>query len=84
MWFIRPCPVTLMKAMALAVVHLQPLRLVLMDTLMVDYMTLVDSYINSSQYEPDELQHVGKVSQKLAIHYALFHTSCVEQLIFRI
>lgn len=28
----------------------------------MDYMVLVDSYINSSFYEPDELQHVSMVS----------------------
>ncbi|XP_035024776.1 piRNA biogenesis protein EXD1 [Hippoglossus stenolepis] len=58
MWFKRPCPVTLLKVMALSVIHLQPLRLVLLDTLMIDYMTLVDSYLHSSHYEPDGLELV--------------------------
>ncbi|XP_070698500.1 piRNA biogenesis protein EXD1 [Pempheris klunzingeri] len=58
MWYKRPCPVALLKVMALSVIHLQPLRLVLLDTLMTDYMALVDSYINSSHYEPDKLEHV--------------------------
>lgn len=62
MWQKRPCPVPLLKLMALSVIHLQPLRLVLLDKLMMDYMTLVDSYLNSSHYEPDELQHVSMVS----------------------
>uniref|UniRef100_A0A3B4YZG4 Exonuclease 3'-5' domain containing 1 n=1 Tax=Seriola lalandi dorsalis TaxID=1841481 RepID=A0A3B4YZG4_SERLL len=57
MWYKRPCPVTLLKVMALSVIHLQPLRLVLLDALMTDYMALVDSYLNSSHYEPDELEH---------------------------
>lgn len=66
MWFTRPCPVPLLKVMALSVIHLQPLRLVLLDTLMTDYMALVDSYLNSRHYEPDELEHVSMVgnSQK--------------------
>ncbi|XP_076017654.1 piRNA biogenesis protein EXD1 [Genypterus blacodes] len=59
MWSKRPCPVPLLKVMALSVIHLQPLRLLLMDALMSDYMALVDSYLSSSHYKPDELQHVN-------------------------
>ncbi|XP_075964748.1 piRNA biogenesis protein EXD1 [Anarhichas minor] len=62
LWYKRPCPVPLLKVMALSGIHLQPLRLVLLDTLMMDYMALVDSYLSSSFYEPDELQHVGMES----------------------
>ncbi|XP_062295759.1 piRNA biogenesis protein EXD1 [Scomber scombrus] len=58
MWYKRPCPIPLLKVMALSVIHLQPLRLVLLDALMIDYMALVDSYLNSSHYTPDELGHV--------------------------
>ncbi|KAM8917572.1 piRNA biogenesis protein EXD1, partial [Spinachia spinachia] len=58
----RPCPRTLLKVMALSVIHLLPLRMVLLDTLMIDYMALVDSYLKSSFYEPDELQHVNMES----------------------
>ncbi|XP_042357423.1 piRNA biogenesis protein EXD1 [Plectropomus leopardus] len=61
-WRKRPCPLPLLKVMALSVIHLQPLRLVLLDTLMTDYMALVDSYINSSHYEPDDLEHVSMES----------------------
>lgn len=61
MWHMRPCPLLLLKVMALSVIHLQPLRLVLLDTLMRDYMALVDSYLSSSHYQPDELAHVGMV-----------------------
>uniref|UniRef100_A0A3Q3F2S1 PiRNA biogenesis protein EXD1-like n=1 Tax=Labrus bergylta TaxID=56723 RepID=A0A3Q3F2S1_9LABR len=59
MWQKRPCPVPLLKVMALSVIHLQPLRLVLLDALMTDYVTLVDSYLNSSHFQPDELEHVS-------------------------
>ncbi|KAM6968622.1 piRNA biogenesis protein EXD1 [Tautogolabrus adspersus] len=62
MWQKRPCPVPLLKVMALSVIHLQPLRLVLLDALMTDYMTLVDSYLNSSHFQPDELEHVSMES----------------------
>ncbi|XP_032355523.1 piRNA biogenesis protein EXD1 isoform X1 [Etheostoma spectabile] len=62
MWYKRPCPVPLLKVMALSVIHLQPLRLVLLDTIMTDYMALVDSYLNSSHYQPDELEHVSMES----------------------
>uniref|UniRef100_A0A4W5LQK4 Exonuclease 3'-5' domain containing 1 n=1 Tax=Hucho hucho TaxID=62062 RepID=A0A4W5LQK4_9TELE len=41
-WYIRPCPASLLKIMALSVIHLQPLRL-------ADYTGLVDSYLSSSQ-----------------------------------
>ncbi|TKS86500.1 piRNA biogenesis protein EXD1 [Collichthys lucidus] len=58
MWQKRPCPVPLVKVMALSVIHLLPLRLVLLDTLMGDYMALVDSYLTSGHYEPDEIQHI--------------------------
>ncbi|GLD62490.1 piRNA biogenesis protein EXD1 [Lates japonicus] len=61
-WYKRPCPVTLLKVMALSVIHLQPLRLVLLDTLLTDYMVLVDSYLNSSHYQPDELEHFSMES----------------------
>ncbi|XP_033499276.2 piRNA biogenesis protein EXD1 [Epinephelus lanceolatus] len=61
-WQKRPCPVPLLKVMALSVIHLQPLRLVLLDTLMTDYVALVDSYLNSSHYEPGELEHVSMES----------------------
>ncbi|KAG7510958.1 piRNA biogenesis EXD1 [Solea senegalensis] len=62
MWYVRPCPVALLKVMALSVIHLQPLRLVLLDTLMTDYMTLVDSYITNSHFDPEDLENVGKKS----------------------
>ncbi|XP_063764551.1 piRNA biogenesis protein EXD1 isoform X2 [Eleginops maclovinus] len=62
MWYKRPCPVPLLKVMALSVIHLQTLRFLLLDTLMTDYMTLVDSYLSSSQYQPDELEHVSMES----------------------
>ncbi|KAG7237269.1 hypothetical protein INR49_032602, partial [Caranx melampygus] len=58
MWYKRPCPVALLKVMVLSVIHLQPLRLVLLDALMTDYMALVDSYLDSSQYEPGDLENV--------------------------
>ncbi|KAM9842962.1 piRNA biogenesis protein EXD1 [Aulostomus maculatus] len=57
MWCKRPCPIPLLKVMALSVIHLQPLRLVLLDTLMTDYMALVDSYLNSGCYALDDLEH---------------------------
>ncbi|KAK2826164.1 hypothetical protein Q5P01_020378 [Channa striata] len=62
MFYQRPCPVPLLKMMALSVIHLQPLRLRLLDKLMTDYMALVDSYLNSSHYKPDELEHISMES----------------------
>ncbi|KAM6912273.1 LOW QUALITY PROTEIN: piRNA biogenesis protein EXD1 [Xenentodon cancila] len=57
-WYKRPCPVPLLKVMVLSVIHLQPLRLVLLDNLMMDYMVLVDSYLSNSLYEPAGLEHL--------------------------
>ncbi|KAM7402919.1 hypothetical protein PAMA_003711 [Pampus argenteus] len=61
-WYERPCPVALLKVMSLSVIHLQPLRLALLDALMTDYMLLVDSYLNSSHYAPDGLDHISMES----------------------
>ncbi|XP_067099312.1 piRNA biogenesis protein EXD1-like [Osmerus mordax] len=58
-WYVRPCPVALLKVMALGVVHLLPLRLVLLDALMADYTGLVDSYLRASRQEPVHTQHIG-------------------------
>ena len=60
-WYVRPCPVSLLKVMALGVVHLLPLRLVLLDALMADYTGLVDSYLRASRQEPVHTQHIGTV-----------------------
>lgn len=59
MWYNRPCPLPMLKVMALSVIHLLPLRLALLDTLMTDYLILVDSYLRSSHYQPDELEHLS-------------------------
>ncbi|KAL0969146.1 hypothetical protein UPYG_G00223130 [Umbra pygmaea] len=58
-WYVRPCPPCLLKVMALSVVHLRPLRLVLLDALMADYTGLVDSYLSSSREEPVYTQNIG-------------------------
>ncbi|MBN3304988.1 EXD1 protein, partial [Amia calva] len=55
-WYVRPCPVSFLKVMALSVIHLQPLRLVLLDALMSDYVTLVNSYLALWREEPVDLQ----------------------------
>ena len=73
MWQQRPCPVPLLKVMALSVIHLQPLRLVLLDALMVDYMILVDSYISTSHYKPDDLQHISMVSNSQMIVFVFLY-----------
>uniref|UniRef100_A0A1A8QWI3 Exonuclease 3'-5' domain containing 1 n=2 Tax=Nothobranchius rachovii TaxID=451742 RepID=A0A1A8QWI3_9TELE len=62
MWYKRPCSVPLLKVMVVSVIHLQPLRLVLLDTLMHDYVALVDSYLTSSHFEPHGLEHVDMES----------------------
>lgn len=62
LWQKRPCPVPLLRLMALSVTHLMPLRLALIHTFMMDYMTLVDSYLENSYFEPDELSYLNMVS----------------------
>ncbi|XP_055029053.2 piRNA biogenesis protein EXD1 isoform X1 [Misgurnus anguillicaudatus] len=59
-WYIRPCPPVLLKIMAVSVVHLLPLRLVLLDALMSDYTILVDSYMSSYQNKSVHMLHDGK------------------------
>lgn len=61
-WFLRPCPIPLLKVMSLSVVHLQPLRLLLLDRLMADFMYLVDSYLTGSSYLPDQLEALNMES----------------------
>ncbi|XP_061824942.1 piRNA biogenesis protein EXD1 isoform X1 [Nerophis lumbriciformis] len=62
MWYTRPCPIALLKVMTLSVIHLQPLRLVLLDSLLTDYMALVDTYITNSQYPLDDLESINMES----------------------
>ncbi|KAJ3613164.1 hypothetical protein NHX12_019416 [Muraenolepis orangiensis] len=54
----RPCPLAQQKVMALRVIHLQPLRLVLLDALMKEYLGLVDSYLSSGHNGPGDVEHV--------------------------
>uniref|UniRef100_A0A4W5QPB8 Exonuclease 3'-5' domain containing 1 n=1 Tax=Hucho hucho TaxID=62062 RepID=A0A4W5QPB8_9TELE len=61
-WYVRPCPLSLLKVMALSVIHLQPLRLVLLDSLMADYTGLVDSYLSGSREEPVHMQNIDSSS----------------------
>ncbi|KAM8807805.1 piRNA biogenesis protein EXD1 [Eudromia elegans] len=46
-WFLRPCPPSLLKTLALKAMHLLQLRTSLMDKLMSDLTALVDNYINA-------------------------------------
>ncbi|KAJ7989114.1 hypothetical protein DPEC_G00316170 [Dallia pectoralis] len=62
MWYVRPCPVSLLKIMALSVIHLQPLRLVLLDVLMADYTSLVDSCLSISREEPVQMRNIGSTN----------------------
>lgn len=62
MWQVRPCPLPVLRLMAVSVSHLQALRLVLLDKYMMDYMDLVDSYLNNSNYKPGELPHISSVT----------------------
>ncbi|XP_061552483.1 piRNA biogenesis protein EXD1 isoform X2 [Phycodurus eques] len=59
MWYKRPCPLPLLKVMALSVIHLQPVRLMLLDSLLTDYMALVDAYLSNSQYPLDYLESMN-------------------------
>ncbi|XP_029973326.1 piRNA biogenesis protein EXD1 [Salarias fasciatus] len=61
-WYTRPCPAALLKPMGLSVIHLLPLRMQLMDDLMTDCLLLVDCYLNTSHYLPDEMEHASPES----------------------
>ncbi|TSL04206.1 piRNA biogenesis protein EXD1 [Bagarius yarrelli] len=64
-WYVRPCPPSLLKVMALSVIHLQPLRLMLLDALMSDYTSLVDSYLKAGQENPVRTEDIGKTGLEL-------------------
>lgn len=64
-WYIRPCPAQFLKVMALSVIHLQPLRLVLLDALMSDYTSVVDSYLKTGQENPVRMEDIGKTGLEL-------------------
>ncbi|XP_060746984.1 piRNA biogenesis protein EXD1 [Tachysurus vachellii] len=64
-WYVRPCPAPILKVMALSVIHLQPLRLMLLDILMSDYTSLVDSYLKTSQENPVRTEDIGKTGLEL-------------------
>ncbi|XP_015206322.1 piRNA biogenesis protein EXD1 [Lepisosteus oculatus] len=57
-WYMRPCPEVFLKVMALSVTHLLPLRLALLDALMLDYTALVDSYLGAYRDDPISV-HTG-------------------------
>ncbi|XP_051578403.1 piRNA biogenesis protein EXD1 isoform X2 [Myxocyprinus asiaticus] len=59
-WYMRPCPPALLKVMAVSVLHLLPLRLVLLDALMSDYTILVDSYMDTCHNKSVSTLHIGK------------------------
>ncbi|XP_029454462.1 piRNA biogenesis protein EXD1 isoform X1 [Rhinatrema bivittatum] len=54
-WLLRPTPPSLLKVLALEVVYLLPLRLVLMDELMSDFVSLVDGYLDAYRQNPPGL-----------------------------
>lgn len=60
-WYKRPCPLPLLNVMALSVVHLQPLRMALLDSLLMDYTALVDTYLSNSQFPLDDLENINLV-----------------------
>ncbi|XP_053567703.1 piRNA biogenesis protein EXD1 [Bombina bombina] len=77
-WFERPLSQPLLKVLALEVLHLLPLRLVMLDAMMFDFTSLVDGYLNtyrqrtmellgstelSSSELPEELQRLSVLQQ---------------------
>ncbi|XP_058271849.1 piRNA biogenesis protein EXD1 [Hemibagrus wyckioides] len=64
-WYVRPCPAPLLRVMALSVIHLQPLRLTLLDALMSDYTSLVDSCLKTGQENPVRMEDIGKTDMEL-------------------
>lgn len=64
-WYVRPCPAPLLKVMALSVIHLLPLRFTLLDALMSDYTSLVDSYLKTGQENLVRTEDIGKTGPEL-------------------
>lgn len=65
-WFVRPTPPRLLKVLALKALYLLPLRSVLMDEMMSDYTSLVDTYLNTYRDgEPNQLPTTAFSCMKL-------------------
>lgn len=65
----RPLPPVLLNILAMEAVYLLPLRLLLLDEIMSDLTTLVDSYLNAfRQGSADPLGSI-KVSYISIVHY---------------
>ncbi|KAM5235439.1 piRNA biogenesis protein EXD1 [Ctenodactylus gundi] len=65
-WFTRPLSPALLKILALEAIYLLPLRLVLLDDMMSDLTTLVDSYLNTYREGPaDRLAGIEASSMEL-------------------
>ncbi|KAG1936403.1 piRNA biogenesis protein EXD1 [Pimephales promelas] len=97
-WYLRPCPPLLMSAMASAVLHLLPLRLLLLDALMADYTLLVDTHMSSGHdqslllqqeesalpREAVELLSVRRERREWAtVHYSLTDAGLLDRSSFR-
>nr|XP_033808567.1 piRNA biogenesis protein EXD1 isoform X2 [Geotrypetes seraphini] len=55
LWLVRPISPLLLKVLALEVVYLLPLRLVMLDEMMSDYVALVDGYLDGYRQNPPSL-----------------------------
>ncbi|KAK7142960.1 hypothetical protein R3I94_012344 [Phoxinus phoxinus] len=97
-WYLRPCPPVLMGAMASSVLHLLPLRLLLLDALMADYTLLVDAHMSSGHdksldfhqeesalpKEAEELLSVRRERREWAtLHYSLTDAGLLDRSSFR-
>ncbi|KAL2084584.1 hypothetical protein ACEWY4_020102 [Coilia grayii] len=78
-WYVRPCPEPLLKLMALSVIHLLPLREVMLDALMADFTSLVDSYLDSVLYEPVQTQDIGQQKSGLELSLVLCELQQLQQ-----
>uniref|UniRef100_A0A8C5LW50 3'-5' exonuclease domain-containing protein n=1 Tax=Leptobrachium leishanense TaxID=445787 RepID=A0A8C5LW50_9ANUR len=56
-WMSRPLPVSCLKLLALEVVHLSPLRLVMLDAMMADFTHSVERCLNSHQHRTWAVQN---------------------------
>ncbi|KAM9777638.1 LOW QUALITY PROTEIN: piRNA biogenesis protein EXD1 [Neosynchiropus ocellatus] len=65
MWYKRPCPLPLLKTMALSVMHLKSLQRAQMDCLMMDFMVLVDAHLTSSCYGPGDVTHIAEAHARM-------------------
>ncbi|XP_030070406.1 piRNA biogenesis protein EXD1 isoform X2 [Microcaecilia unicolor] len=78
-WLVRPVPPLLLKVLALKVVYLLPLRLVMLDEMMSDFVALVDGYLDGCRQNPPALLGSMEFSS-MELPEELLHLSALQEM----